>query len=86
MDTRHNSIEVYWPEEDLVLEQKSSNAIERNKLVEDVIGSNLELPADLDTEFRKVAEGVDEYAPTNHQDVIKEYLLKDIAWKMRSNQ
>ena len=76
MDTRHNSIEVYWPEEDLVLEQKSSNAIERNKLVEDVIGSNLELPPDLDTEFRKVAEGVDEYAPTNHQDVVKELFVE----------
>ncbi len=72
MDTKHERIEVYWPEFDLVLQQNSPDAIVRNRLVRDVIGSNLELPE----EFNRLNEEIDEWAPENPEDLAKRMFVE----------
>lgn len=72
MDTKHERIEVYWPEFDLVLQQHSPDAIVRNNLVRDVIGSNLELP----DEFKRLSEEIDEWAPENPEDLAKRMFVE----------
>ena len=51
MDTKHNEIEIYYPERDAISSNMKSYLKERNNLVGDVIGSNIKLPGDDDFEF-----------------------------------
>ncbi|MBT4156586.1 MAG: hypothetical protein HOE57_03865 [Euryarchaeota archaeon] len=55
MNTRFNEIKIYYPKKDLLSSQMRPYLKERNKLVGDVIGSNIILPND-DNEIDKLSE------------------------------
>ena len=59
MDTKHNLIEIYYPERDVISSNMKSYLKDRNNLVGDVIGSNIKLPGDDDFEFDDLSgEGI----------------------------
>ena len=60
MNTRFNEINIYYPKDDLLSSQMKPYLKERNKLVGDVIGSNLKLPNDDDFEFDDLSEDGEE--------------------------
>jgi len=56
MNTKFDEIQVFYPEEDLLSSQMKSYLKERNKLVGDVIGSNIKLPDDDIYEFDDLSQ------------------------------
>lgn len=76
MDSLHNEIEIYWPDDSDEYSLKAdSRLIETNTMVEQIYGSNFNVPAVLKERFFKNLEST--------SDIIKEYndfINKDESW------
>ena len=94
MDSPHDMIEVYWPKDsdEFALRSSERKFLDRHHLVDDLLGSNLQLPEELSLEYEvesrdavvKLDEDIDEVQQTDVAVKPKKDELRDVFEPVRS--